>query len=230
VPDFQQRRFVCPAAPQLENVDWDDGIGVINSVRWSKHGAPISAALYNKSKEIVEKSPHKAYLFEKWRAAGWSEEQGDVYRLEFRFTREWLRERGLDAPSEIDLAALLASGMDWLELRDPEPTDTNSARWPVASLWTSLEAQASDILKGLWVPYVRAYTPNYTPDAAVAQIGGCVACLGALVGHDDLGELFDVARAMYEQKLARQKLDFPSMVADRRDRYMLPSTGVGVQA
>jgi hypothetical protein len=221
VPDLQQERFVCRAEFGFENVDFGDGVGVINSCRWSKHGAPVSAVLYNKGKEIQEQSEHKRYLLDRWRAAGWTDDLGDVFRLEFRFTRDWLRERGIDSFVALDLAKLLATGMEWLELRDPE--GANKTRWPVSSVWTSIQGQAAAILQGVWEPFKRDYVPNVTVTQLAAQVGGCVACVGALVGHDDLDDLFSVVRGLFEQKLEATGQNLADMVQKRRDRYMLPA-------
>jgi hypothetical protein len=220
VADLTAGRWLCPATLHLEDVDLL--AGRVESLRWGKHGSPVSAVCYNKSREIRQQSEHKAYLLDGWRAAGWSETDGDVYRLEFRFSREWLRDCLVNVPGDVDLSALLVAGMEWLSLRDIDLTDTNRSRWAVAAHWSSIQSQAVKLLGDLWKRYKREYVPSVTVHQLAAQIGGCVACVGALTEHDDLDDLFLLVRAVYEQRLEQQGFEFSALVAARSDRYMLP--------
>ncbi len=218
--DLQAGRLTCPATIHLENVNPISG--EVHSLWWGKHGSPISAVLYNKSKEIREQSEQKAYMLDGWRAAGWSEADGDVTRIEFRFAREWLRECGITGPGDVDLSAMLQAGMQWLVLRDVKPTDKNSARWDTSADWTAIHTQAGKLLGSSWRAYERVYVPNASVDRLAAQIGGCVASIGALGGSDDLDGLFVAAQAIYQQRLDRQGREFRLEVATRCDRYMVP--------
>ncbi len=219
--DFQQDRFACRADLQPAVWAWNETGAVAQSLAWGKHGSPVSAALYDKGREIEEKSPHKAYLYDKWRAAGWN---GDdrVMRVEFRFTRERLREFGVYQAVQLDPAALFAYGMEWLELRVPLPTDGNKSRWAVDPAWAAISEQAVKLLGEQWAQYKRQHVPNASVDMLTAQIGGCLACVGALAGSDDLDDLFAFARAMVLQRVERTGVEFAVAVADRCDRYMLP--------
>lgn len=223
VADLQVRRFTCPASPHIEEAD--SRYDVIESMRWGKHGSPVSAVLYNKSKEIREQSTHKAYLLDGYTERGWSEADGDVYRLEFRYSREWLREHSVNGPSDVDVSALLTAGMAWLQLRDQVLTDSNNRRWPVAAVWQEIESQGVALLGEVWRQYRRDYIPHVTVDQLAAQVAGCMACIGALADCTDQGDLFTVALALAEQRQQRQGVNFADMVAERRDRYMLPLAG-----
>ncbi len=222
--DLMAGRLTCPATIHLENVNPISG--EVHSLWWGKHGSPISAVLYNKSKEIREQSEQKAYMLDGWREAGWSEADGDVTRIEFRFAREWLRECDINGPGDVDLSALLDAGMSWLVLRDVNPTDSNRARWRTSADWLAIYTQAGKLLGSSWRVYERVYVPNASVDRLAAQIGGCVASIGALGGSDDLDGLFVAAQAIYQQRLDRQGREFGLEVATRCDRYMVPVPAV----
>lgn len=221
--DWLEQRFACPARPHLEEADLE--AGVIQSMRWGKHGSPVSAVLYNKTKEIREQSTHKGYLLDGYRERGWSEADGDVYRLEFRFSREWLRECGVNSPADVDVAALFLAGMQWLTLRQPVAGDSNRSRWPVAALWLQIQEQGAALLGEAWRQYERAYVPRVDVGQLVNQVVGCMACLGALVDSYGLHNVFGRLMEEAEEAIQRRRLNFAEMVARRRDRYLLPAVG-----
>jgi hypothetical protein len=98
----------------------------------------ISARIYDKTLEI--KTSKKDYLIPIWKESGWNEEQ-KVWRLEFQYKREILKELQLSSIDELipNQGPLwrFASG-DWLRLCLPNDKDTNSSRWPLHPLWSSL--------------------------------------------------------------------------------------------
>ena len=58
----------------------------VSTLAFSKHKAPLSCAVYNKTLEIKQKSS-KTWFYDLWRKNGW-DGITDVWRIEFRFKRE----------------------------------------------------------------------------------------------------------------------------------------------
>src|SRR2546421_5760310 len=65
----------------------------VSTLAFSKHKAPISCSIYNKTLEIKQKSG-KTWFYDLWRNNGWDEEVS-VWRGEFRFKREFLHKGGI---------------------------------------------------------------------------------------------------------------------------------------
>lgn len=107
-------------------------------------GGDISARLYNKTLEM-KKNP-RPYLENIWRNHGW-DGQHDVWRLEFQYKRQVLRD--LSIVNYPDLVRSLAglwgyATNDWLRHTIPSATDQTQSRWPTSSLWEVLQAAPWD--------------------------------------------------------------------------------------
>jgi hypothetical protein len=106
--------------------------------------SPIKARLYVKTLEIELSG--KRYMKGLWHRAGW--EPGErVFRLEFQYRREVLRELGLRTFAEVqaNCGALWSyASQDWLRLSLPSATDGTKSRWPTHPLWQALQAVAWD--------------------------------------------------------------------------------------
>lgn len=223
--DFQAGRFESWAAPHFDGLDCMSG--VVSSVRWGKRGSSaVQAVIYNKAEEIRKQSA-KYYLLDSWREQGWSEADGDPFRLEFRFSRDWLREHGINELQDVSLTGLLAEGMNWLRLLEVSATDSNRSRWGVAPVWRALQAQGQKLLGDLRVKYERVKVVRASVNRLAAQVMGCVAGIGALLGSDRVVDLFGVVGAFGGAQLGRKGTTFQEMVAARRDRYMLPALAGG---
>lgn len=102
-------------------------------------GGNIVARLYNKTLEMKKKP--RPYLEILHRECGW-DEIADVWRLEFQFRREALRELGIHHFSSLkeSLAGLWTyASSDWLRLTLPSETDKTQSRWPTACVWEVLQ-------------------------------------------------------------------------------------------
>ena len=91
-------------------------------------GGSIGARLYDKSLEL-EKSK-KDYLKPLWKMAGWNESDS-VWRLEFEFKRESLKELGVVKVEDLlpNTGGLWRYGTDtWLRLTTPNMNDDNQTR------------------------------------------------------------------------------------------------------
>lgn len=152
-------------------------------------GGVVAARLYDKTLEL-ERS-RKDYLKPLWTAAGWKEGQ-TVWRLEFEFKRQALKELGV---SQIgDLREALGplwryATQTWLRLTVPNPADDNQSRWPLHPLWAAL----SDIPWGdaPSQPLSRVRKERAPSDEALFINGlGGITSFMAREGITDLGEGF----------------------------------------
>lgn len=103
-------------------------------------GGVIGCGLYDKVREIVHSG--KAWALNLWIPAGWQAGQ-EVWRLEFEFKREFLKERGLSSLDGVldNLNGLWSyATTEWLRLTVPNVADATRSRWPTHSLWTALAA------------------------------------------------------------------------------------------
>lgn len=122
---------------------------------------PISCSIYDKAREI--KRSGKLWFEDLWRSNGW-DEASKVWRVEFRFKREFLHElkvdgayhgveNAADLPARLtDLWAYAAGhiggGADdlpdgWLRLVVPSLDDTNRSRWSTHPVWEEVQAAFS---------------------------------------------------------------------------------------
>jgi hypothetical protein len=134
------------------------------TLEFGAHGAPLSCSMYNKSLEIKQKS-HKTWFYDLWRSHGGWDGTSEVWRVEFRFRREALRELqeqgvfcGVDDAYELPerLEALwiyaaghLDGGVDglhdgWLRYTLPSAADSNQARWAVHPAWRVVQSAFAD--------------------------------------------------------------------------------------
>jgi len=105
-------------------------------------GGNIVARLYNKTLEMQKKP--RPYLETVHRECGW-DGISDVWRLEFQFRREALRELGIASFTSLNesLAGLWQyASTDWLRLTIPNKTDQTQSRWPEACVWKVLQDAA----------------------------------------------------------------------------------------
>lgn len=229
VSEFTARRFLCNAGWSLEAADLETDI--IHSLRWAGSGRPFSAALYNKTKEISEQSPDKAYMLDVYRAAGWSPDRGDVYRLEFRINRDGLRELEVETRDDLDPAAIIRYFMGmgsgetgaWLSFRSAPPgRDTNNRRWPVSPVWLAIRDGAIERFgQTSGLIYKRKRRANPVVDRLVTMAGGCLASVAAIVGEDRSAEIFAWAQKRYLKHLEGKGELFLDRVEVKRDKYLI---------
>ena len=127
-------------------------------------GAPLSCSMYNKSLEITQKS-HKTWFYDLWHARGGWDGSSEVWRVEFRFRREALRElqeqgvfcgvdNAYDLPERLEALWVYAvghldGGIDeladgWLRYTFPSSADSNQARWVVHPAWRVVQLAFAD--------------------------------------------------------------------------------------
>ena len=96
----------------------------------------LQVQLYNKSDEITEKS-QKTWMYKLWKQVGLdTPENGDVWRIELRYGRNYLKERGIDTFEQLEQSreSLLSEALKTRRLTD-KTRDKNRRRWPVHPMW-----------------------------------------------------------------------------------------------
>jgi len=112
-------------------------------------GGAMVARLYDKLLEIV--SSNKGYLVPLWNEAGWKG-QHRVWRMEFQFNREILRQLNIRTYSDViaNLNGLWSYACtEWLRLTLQSETDQNRSRWPLHPLWGYISSVDFDTHGGL---------------------------------------------------------------------------------
>ena len=166
-------------------------------------GGPIMARLYDKTLEIQKSG--KLYLEELWEEAGW-ERKHAVWRLEFQFKREILRQLGLDTLPQVmsNLNGLWQYAMtDWLKLTTPSETDKKRSRWAIHPLWYFLATNDWEADGG---PLLRQYSPSRAPSKRwIGQRAlGCLASIASVEGVDDFDQALNLVGDAAFQALADQ--------------------------
>lgn len=124
-------------------------------------GGVIGARLYDKTKEI--KHSGKSWAESLWVPAGWLPGQ-QVWRLEFEFKRDYLKERQL---SSLESVLVNLNGLwsyattEWLRLTEPNEADSTRARWPTHPLWSALASVDWETTGGV---LLKRFTNARMPD------------------------------------------------------------------
>jgi hypothetical protein len=146
-----QRGFISRAVTDTGRLNDASVDGPDRARRWHKHlatlefgshGSRLSCSIYNKSLEI--ETSGKSWFRDIWQRNGW-DGCSDVWRVEFRFRREFLHAAGIewayDLTDVLKTSWEYAAGHDhggpdglpdgWLRYVIPNEQDSNRARWPV---------------------------------------------------------------------------------------------------
>ncbi len=143
--DFERKAFVCPVGrPSLIPYDGDH-VGYVRygtgGAEGSRSGAaPIQCAIYDKTDEI--RVHDKGWFVPLWAQSPAYQDGETVTRIEFRFRREYLKERGIETQEQLvaSLSALWAEGLEWCRYSVPpgDDGDDNRTRWKVRDEWRLL--------------------------------------------------------------------------------------------
>ncbi len=111
----------------------------------------LEVQIYKKSDEITEKS-QKTWMYKIWERAGLEPgpegKHHDVWRIELRFGRDYLHERGIDEFEDFEgkREALLSEALKNRRLTD-RSTDSNRRRWPVHPIWMQAIEMAGNAIE-----------------------------------------------------------------------------------
>ena len=172
-------------------------------------GGNVACRLYDKIREIAQSG--KAWVMNQWLPAGWTVGE-DVWRLEFEFKREFLRERGLSSLQSVldNLNGLWSyATTEWLRLSVPSESDATRSRWPIHPLWATLAAL--DWQSATNVPLQRfsnARKPN--------DLRHVTVMLGAIASYMASNALDDHNQAVDE--LLRKMADHYGAIAERKGK------------
>ncbi len=226
-----------------------DGVALdyhrVSSLRFSSHGSPISCTIYDKTLEIKQKS-HKTWFFDYWSrekpgCVAW-DGTSDVWRVEFRFKREFLHNLATPIEGAYDLldqlqalwsyaAGQAAGGADGLPdgwLRYVVPTgDSNRSRWPVHPAWVVIQAAFAETSEVELGPVVRERVREVSLACGLAAVIGYCSTLAAWLGGVFVGTDADVSQVLhwlYEEGLTyleEKERDYWKEVVKKQKRFGL---------
>ena len=226
----------------------DFSYGLTRSGFLFSRGGPISCVIYDKTREIRQKS-QKWWFHDIWESNGWkAEEQPVVWRVEFRFKREVLHELSVEeefhgVEDAFDLSDRLPAlwayacghvGSDdegihdgWLRLVVPG-ADSNRSRWVTHPLWQEVQ-QAFTVLPDAPEDrrdVVRKRKCQANLERAVASTVGNLSSMAAWLGRDGtVGEEADLLymiawlRARTPVYLGKRARKFAKEVEKKRVRF-----------
>jgi hypothetical protein len=171
-------------------------------------GGVIGCRLYNKIAEIVHSG--KAWAMNLWLPSGWKPGE-DVWRLEFEFKRDFLKERGLGSLESVldNLNSLwIYATTQWLRLTIPNEADSTRSRWPTHQLWESLASVD-------WEGPPSAVLEKYSNTRSPTELRLITVVLGALTSYMAMHKIDNRAEAV-DQLIARVYEHY-STVAFKKD-------------
>lgn len=208
----------------------------ISTLDFGKHTSPISCCIYHKSAEIRQQSPEKVWFHDLWKRNGWNE-LDEVWRVEFRLTREFLHSVHLESVDELPerLPALweycagcpggAADGLPDGWLRYVTPTaDTNRSRWPVHPAWVVVQRAFSREEDGLG-PLVRERIRERNIRRGLTSVLGYLSTLSAWLGGDLARSDTDISQVLHwlndagNDYLEEQGVDFAKLVERKCKLY-----------
>src|SRR5439155_24309960 len=160
-------------------------VHLVSMLALIKHKDPNSYRINNKTLEIKQKSG-KTWFYDLWRNHRW-DETTYVWRVEFRFKREFLHQVGIEWAYDIlgEMKRLweyaigrIAGGDDglpdgWLRYVLPHE-DSNRSRWPVHPAWSIVQgAFMEDADPGLG-PLVRERIREKNVERGIAATIGYI--------------------------------------------------------
>ncbi len=223
----------------------------VSTLAFSKHKSPISCSIYNKTLEITQKSG-KTWFYDLWRKGvvgangGIWDGESEVWRVEFRFKREFLHEVGIEWMYDIldelkrlwDYATGHGEGGEdalpdgWLRYVLPNDEDSNRSRWPVHPVWKVIQSAFADEPEHDLGPLVRQRIREKNLERGLASTIGYVSTLAAWLGGDYASSEADVSltlKWLYEagnEYLASKQRDFQQEVRKKQQRYTNTDTEV----
>lgn len=167
----------------------------------------LQVSLYDKTKEITEASG-KTWFYEIWG----QKYNHDVYRLEIRMAKEWLRNRNVNTMEDIEnnLKELINEALIRRRLTIPS-NDKNRSRWSLHPLWTlayEIIGSSHEILKiGRQVTNKKEVIENML----IKQVAGCIRSIVVLKANkwDDnsyVVTMKDIVHQLFEDEFKNAKI------------------------
>lgn len=173
------------------------------------------ARIYDKTREAADNGTD--YWPELW-GPSFDPDQ-PVLRIEFEFTRDGLREFGVDTPEDaFDMTGALwaYATQQWLTLRIPTCDDTR-ARWPIDSRWVAV--QRSNLV-GTSLPAARIRAGNHAGKLRkmLPAIVGHLSSAAVPLGTNDIDDTLDALAPLIRAYGNLTGLHFPDRIAEKRRR------------
>ncbi|GAC1427203.1 MAG: hypothetical protein NVSMB54_15690 [Ktedonobacteraceae bacterium] len=213
----------------------------ITGLIFGSYSGRLACKIYDKTLEIKQKSPEKQWFYPLWEKYG-RRDDADVWRIEFHFTREFLRDLRIDSAydlldrfSEMWTYAVGRIGGSpddglpdgWLRLVVPNEHDYTRSRWPVDPAWEVIQSafiENEELYRDLGdVVYHEEKEVNVR--RMLAQVSGCLVSLAAHGAdlYPELGmSLPDVMVwlcSAIEIRCHMKETSFPRLVDERRSKY-----------
>jgi len=217
---------------------------------FSKRSA-MSCTIYDKTREM--KQSGKEWFGDIWRLHGWHEdEDGPVWRVEFKFKRQalhelhqdgvfWGIEDAFDLPERLPVLWAYAAGRaehgddDELDgwLRCVTPTDDkNRARWPTHPAWKVVQAAFTDPME---MPdgmrkLVRKRHEEHNIEKGLEAIIGYATSLSSWIGGDLADPDIDLSMFLHwlalhgQAYLEREEREFGTEVQRKRIKFGLQAS------
>lgn len=210
------------------------------TLEFGLHSSSLSCSIYNKTLEIRQRSK-KIWFYDLWKKQGWNGTD-DVWRVEFRYKREFLHEVGIETAEDVieKLPELWAystgheeggqNGLPdgWLRYVVPG-TDSNRSRWQVQEAWQVIQraftnGTASPGLGVMVRERKREVNIRRGVEATVGYLSTLAAWLGGDYARRDtdmslvLGWLYGEGNSYLQRKVCA----FQDVVHHKREVYGLP--------
>ena len=218
----------------------------VSMLTFSSHAAPISCVIYNKTLEIKQKS-NKTWFYDLWRTGvdapngGRWDGESDVWRVEFRFKRDFLHNLSEPIEQAYELlgqfkplwdyaAGHVEGGEDglpdgWLRYVCLDWEDTNRSRWPVDEAWSVVQSAFSIDLEPDLAGVVRQRVREKNIERGIASTIGYLSTLAAWLGGEHVAPDTDLSvtlQWLYSsglEYLEEKQRDFLKEVRKKQDRY-----------
>jgi len=187
----------------------------LSGLNFGRRGAALYARCYDKTRESDKEGAD-------WWPELWGERSDPdqrVLRVEFEFTRDALREFGVDTPEDAfdNIGPLWAYATgNWLTLRVSTDDDRRS-RWPFDPRWETIQRAS---LAGGSLPAERIRAGQQAGDIhrMLPQPYGWLTGAGAVLGTDDLGATFAALSPYIAHFEARTGKQFAHEASEKRRR------------
>jgi hypothetical protein len=187
----------------------------LSGLNFGTRGGAVYARIYDKTRELDGKGDD--WWLDVWGAAHDPEQR--VLRVEFEFSRDGLREFGVDTPEDaLDRQGALwayATG-SWLSLRRPT-SDTTRSRWPVDDRWLAVQ-RATLAGSSLPAERIRAGEAAGTLRNLLPQLVGYLTGAAVPMGTDDLHSTFAALVPHVARFEAQTGVSFADRVEQKRRR------------
>jgi muconolactone delta-isomerase len=232
--DISQAAFITPCSAAYMVCKG----AVIESLRYGTGGqvgsrsgaAPIQLAIYDKTEEI--RVHDKGWFVPLWAANPEYVDRQTVYRIEARFTREYLKARQIESQGDLlaSLGALWREALEWCRYTVPQHKEgrEHRERWQTRPEWGTLAA----LQWGEVPPRVISRTDQAQPklERVLAALGGQLVSLGALfagIMDADVSEAVTLAVPALLRRWDERGESFTEKVCARALRFGGVGIGMG---